>query len=109
MAGKEAATPPLRRSARVNVRVPVRVSGTLPDKKPFVEDTHIVTVSKYGAKMKSEQTLEVGMQIKVKPHQRKESGLFRVVWVGRAGTVREGEVGIEYVHVSNLLGIGFPE
>ena len=109
MAGKEAPTPPLRRSARVNVRVPVRISGTLPEKKSFVEDTIIITVSKYGAKMKTEQPLQVGMQIKVQPHQRKESGLFRVVWVGRAGTVREGEVGIEYVRVSNLLGIGFPE
>jgi hypothetical protein len=109
MPAKEAATPPLRRSARVNVRVPVRISGTLPDKTPFVEDTHIITVSKYGAKMKTEQPLEVGMQIKIKPHQRKESGMFRVVWVGRPGTVREGEVGVEYVRVSNLLGIGFPE
>jgi hypothetical protein len=99
----------LRRSARVNVRIPVKLSGTLPGGKIFTEETFIITVSKYGAKLKSQQPLEVGMEVRVQPHLRRQSGLFKVVWTGRPGSPREGEVGIEYVHVSNLLGLAFPD
>jgi len=106
---KPAATAPLRRSARVNINIPVRISGTLSDNKPFIEDTHVVTVSKFGAKLKTQQPLKVGTQVKVQPKRRRDAGLFRVVWVGREGTPRAGEVGIEYVKVSNLLGVTFPE
>jgi hypothetical protein len=99
----------LRRSARVNVRIAVKLSGTLPDGKVFSEDTSVVTVSKYGAKLKTQQPLTVGMEVKVQPRGRRQAGLFKVVWIGRPGSPREGEVGIEYVHVSNLLGIAFPD
>jgi len=106
---KKPSPPPLRRSSRVNVRIPVRLSGTLPGGKAFTEDTFIVTISKFGAKLKTEQPLEVGTQVKVQPHRRREAGVFQVVWTGRPGTPREGEVGIEYVQVSNLLGVAFPD
>jgi len=106
---KETKPVPLRRSSRVNVLTVVRVSGTFPDGKSFSEDAHIVTISKYGAKLRIQQPLQVGMEVKVQPRRRREPGLFRVVWVGREGTPREGEVGIECLQVSNLLGISFPE
>jgi hypothetical protein len=99
----------LRRSARVNVRISVKLSGTFPDGKVFSEETSVVTVSKYGAKLKTEQPLTLGMELKVQPRGRRQAGLFKVVWIGRPGSPREGEVGIEYVHVSNLLGIAFPD
>ena len=106
---KETPQPPMRRSSRVNVRIPVTISGTLGDNTPFVEDTTILSISKYGAKVQTRLPLTMGMKLKVQPKQHDESGLFRVVWVGRQGTPREGEVGIEYVRVSNLLGVTFPE
>lgn len=106
---KTPSPPPLRRSARVHVCFPVKISGTLPDGKPFTEDTQVLTISKYGAKLKTQLALTVGMQVKVQPRQAREAGLFRVVWTGREGTTRAGEVGIEYVNVSNLLGVAFPE
>jgi len=99
----------LRRSARVNVRIPVTLSGTLPGGESFTEETFIITVSKYGAKLKTQQPLRVGMEVKVQPHLRRQSGLFKVVWIGRSGSPRQGEVGIEYVNVSNLLGLVFPD
>jgi hypothetical protein len=49
------------------------------------------------------------MQVKVEPHRRHQAGLFKVVWTGQPGTAREGAAGIEYVQVSNLLGVAFPE
>jgi hypothetical protein len=106
---KAASPPPLRRSSRVNARIPVRLSGTLPSGKPFTEETFVVSISKFGAKVKTRQPLEVGIRVKVQPHRRREAGLFKVVWMGRPDTPREGEAGIEYVEVSNLLGIAFPD
>jgi hypothetical protein len=38
------------------------------------------------------------------------SGTFRVVWVGREGTPRVGEVGVEYGgEIAEILGINFPD
>jgi hypothetical protein len=106
---KAASPPPLRRSVRVQVRVPVTVSGTLADGTAFREQAQVVTVSKYGAKLKTTVPVTVGTEVKIQPNRRAQPGLFRVVWVGHEGTPRAGEIGIEYLRVSNLLGITFPE
>jgi PilZ domain len=106
---KQAESSSFRRSARVHVYVPVVISGKLPDGKPFSEETLIMSISKYGAKVKTDLPLQVGMQVKIQPKRRRETANFRVVWKGREGTPREGEVGIEYVKVSNFLGVAFPD
>jgi hypothetical protein len=100
---------PLRRSARVNIRIPVILSGKLADGSPFHEEASIITVSKFGARLKTGLELSVGGEVKVKPKMKKDAALFRVVWVGRPGSPREGEIGIEYAEVSNVLGVAFPE
>jgi hypothetical protein len=39
-----------------------------------------------------------------------KSGIFKVVWVGREGTPRAGEVGIEYAReIADIVGIKFPD
>ena len=108
MAGKSDSVS-IRRSARVNIRIPVIVSGISPDNKPFQEETFAVTLSKFGAKIKTALPLKEGQQLKLRPKGRKDSAIFRVAWIGRPSTPREGEVGIEYLKVSNLLGVAFPE
>jgi hypothetical protein len=100
---------PLRRSARVSLRIPVTVLGKLADGRSFQEEASVLTVSKFGAKLKTSLPLSVGAEVKVRPKMNREAALFRVVWVGRPGSPREGEIGIEYAEVSNLLGISFPE
>ena len=100
---------PLRRSVRVNIGCPVRISGKLANNAPFAEDTRVVTISKYGAKMKTRLPLKVGMHVKIQPLTGKNTGVFKVVWVGREGTPRAGEVGVEYAGKAlNLLGVSFP-
>jgi hypothetical protein len=102
--------PPLRRSSRVNVGVAVRISGTLPGNRPFSEESSVLTISKYGAKIKTQVPLSLGMQVHVQALRSRKTGLFRVVWIGRAGTPRAGEVGLEYVgEHANVFGITFPE
>jgi hypothetical protein len=107
--GKMSSSFSLRRSARVNLACPVRISGTLPPSLPFAEDAQIVTLSKFGAKLKTRIPLQVGMQLTLQPLRGKNSGIFKVVWVGREGTPRAGEVGVEYPdEVAGVLGINFP-
>jgi PilZ domain len=101
--------PPLRRSARVKVRIPVRVSGLLPEGKPFTEETYIMSVSKFGAMLKTDYPLQPGMEIRLRSKARREDALFQVVWVGQEGTLRAGAVGIQYMKVSNFLGVAFPD
>jgi hypothetical protein len=108
--GKSTTTLPLRRSTRVNIACPVRISGLLPNHLPFSENAQIVTVSKFGARLKTPIQLQLGMKLTVEPLRGKKSGTFRVVWVGRPGTPRAGEVGVEYAtEVTNILGINFPD
>jgi hypothetical protein len=77
---------------------------------PFAENAQIVTLSKFGAKIKTHIPLKVGMQVKVQPLLGEKSGIFKVVWVGREGTPRAGEVGVEYAQeIGSILGINFPD
>jgi hypothetical protein len=100
---------PLRRSARVNIGCPVMISGTLGNNLPFTEETRVVTISKHGAKLRTRLALKVGMQLKIQPLNGSNVGVFRVVWVGREGTARAGEVGVECPGtVSRVLGVNFP-
>jgi hypothetical protein len=109
MATKPVGPAPLRRSARVQVRIPVRISGKLAEGTGFQEEAYVLTVSKYGAKLKTSLPLKVGGLLQLQPRTGSMSAQFRVVWVGREATPRAGEVGIEYLKVSNLLGVTFPE
>ena len=69
---RPASSVPLRRSTRVNIGCPVRISGTLANHAPFAEDAQIVTLSKFGAKLKTHLPLRVGMQLKVAAPAREE-------------------------------------
>ncbi len=106
---KPAGSAPLRRSARIQVRMPVLISGKLEDGKAFKEEALILTVSKFGAKLKTQLVLKIGSQLNVQPKNRQQAAAFRVVWVGKENTPRAGEIGIEYLNVSNLLGVSFPD
>jgi len=100
---------PVRRSRRVQVRIPITLSGALPDGKLFTEETFVVTVSKFGGKIKTAQPLKAGARVRIKPKAQKESELVRVAWVGHEGTTRAGEIGIEYTKLSSILGVTFPD
>jgi hypothetical protein len=77
---------------------------------PFSAKAQVVTVSKFGAKLKTGVPLTAGMQVKLEPLLGRISGIFKVVWVGREGTPRAGEVGLEYAtEITEILGINFPD
>ena len=78
------------------------------DGKRFLKEVHVLSVSKFGARIKADVKLSVGAEVRVETKQ-KAGATFRVVWVGLEGTPRAGEIGLEYVKMSNLLGISFPQ
>jgi hypothetical protein len=104
---KRAGGPPLRKSARVFVEVPVRVRGAHTNGPPFDERTSIVTLSKHGACLRSKTGLEVGMKLLLETAR---GLLFKsnVVWVGTQATKSEGQVGVQCRGLAQSLGFQFP-
>ncbi len=98
-----------RRSSRVRVRIPVTIEGELPDGTPFTEETYVVSVSKFGAKLETNYSLEPRSEIRLRSKARPDEALFQVVWLSRNDTGRPCQAGIQYVRVSNFLGIVFPD
>ena len=102
--------PPIRRSSRVNVTCPVRISGQLRSHALFDEDAKLVTLSMYGGKLRTRLPLPVGTKLKVKPLRGNKSAVLRVVWAGRHDSLQAGEVGLECAEgISSFLGISFPD
>jgi hypothetical protein len=104
---KGAGGPPLRKSARVFVRVPIRVRGVHPDGPAFDERTSIVTLSKHGACLVSRTSLDVGMKLLLETVRGLE---FRsnVVWVGTGAGHGMGQVGVQCRGLAQALGFQFP-
>ncbi len=104
---KRAGGPPLRKSARVFVEVPVRVRGAHTDGPPFDEQTSIITLSKHGACLRAKTSLEVGMKLLLETAR---GLLFKsnVVWVGTGATNSAGQVGIQCRGLAQSLGFSFP-
>jgi hypothetical protein len=99
--------PPLRKSARVSVQVPIRVRATHPNGTGFEERTSIVTLSKHGACLVSGNPVDLGMKLYVET----ASGLefkSNIVWVGGPATRSEGQVGIQCRGLAQALGFQFP-
>jgi hypothetical protein len=104
---KTLGAPPLRKSARVSVEVPVRVRGTRSDGPPFDERTRIVTLSKYGACLVSGHPLAVGKRLTIEVatgHPFETS----VVWVGTETSRSGGQVGVQCRGLAQALGFQFP-
>jgi len=104
---KRAGGPPLRKSARVFVEVPIRMRGAHANGPPFDERTSIITLSKHGACLLSKTSLEVGMKLLLETAR---GLLFKsnVVWVGSGSTKSDGQVGVQCRGLAQSLGFQFP-
>lgn len=99
--------PPLRKSARVSVRVPVRVRGAHAGGAPFDERTSIVTLSKHGACLVSGAAVDVGTKLLLETSRGLEFK-SNVVWVGSEATRSLGQVGVQCRGLAQSLGFQFP-
>jgi PilZ domain len=98
---------PVRKSARVFVELPVRVRGAWSNGSVFDERTSIITLSKHGACLVSQNSLDVGMRLSLETGRGAE---FKgnVVWVGSEATRSVGQVGVKCRGLAQSLGFQFP-
>lgn len=91
-----------RREPRVFVELPVQIWGMDANSRPFTEPASLRTISGRGA------TLQ-GVTAQLKPgslvdlQYQGSKAQFRVVWLGKAGTELQGEVGVENLSKDVLL------
>ncbi|MFZ0286866.1 MAG: PilZ domain-containing protein [Terriglobales bacterium] len=83
-----------RQKPRVETQLPVRVWGMDAKAQPFTQLVRVRNISRNGA-------LVEGMMCMVKPGEiihiqfGNEQAPFRVVWAGKPGGQREGEIGVQ--------------
>ena len=83
-----------RQTPRVNVRFPVRIWGVDAYHLPFSQLVTVRNVSGSGAQIEGLRHRVVpGEWLDVQSGSAKAQ--FRIVWVGGAGTVRQGKAGLE--------------
>jgi len=104
---KSLGAPPLRKSARVFVEVPIRLRGARTHGPAFDEQTSIITLSKHGACVRSGYALDVGMKLLLETPRGSE---FKgsVVWVGSDASNCGGQVGVQCRGLAQSLGFQFP-
>jgi len=92
-----------RRSARVLVSIPLRISGTKPDGTRFEGTAEATVVNMHGAKIRTREALTTGMSILV--------AMLTPYRLQKAQVVKqeaEGEFGIELEEAQNFWGVYFP-
>jgi hypothetical protein len=83
-----------RQQQRVFVDLPVRIWGLDTHSRPFTQPASLRTISGRGA------TLQ-GVDVQLKPgdvldlQYEGNKAQFRIVWLGKPGTEKQGEVGVE--------------
>lgn len=82
-----------RRHPRVDTKLSVQLWGIDSFSQPFAQPAHVRNISSTGlVACGMRYTARVGSILEVKLGEEKAS--FRVVWVGQAGTRRQGEIGL---------------
>jgi hypothetical protein len=80
--------------SRVDAILPVRIWGIDNDSRPFIQLARAKNISSMGAVVQ-------GIAPQIKPGEivdvqyEGNKAQFRVIWTGRVGTQRQGEIGIE--------------
>ncbi len=91
-----------RRKRRVATCFPVRVWGMDAKNQPFEQTARVVNISKSGALVEGMlRALKAGDVVHVQFDD--EQAEFRIVWIGKPGTLREGQVGIKALPAEPMI------
>jgi hypothetical protein len=97
-----------RRSMRVLLSVPIRVSGKDGKNRDFDEETRTLVANAHGALISLAAAVVAGQQITVSNNATQESRDCRIVYLGRDGSGRI-QMGIEFLNPSPAFWqIDFP-
>jgi hypothetical protein len=91
-----------RRQSRVSVELPVQIWGMDANNRPFTQAVSLRTISGRGATLQGVTAhLRAGELIDLQYKGNKAQ--FRIVWSGKKGTEKQGQVGIENLSQDVLL------
>jgi len=92
----------MRREPRVPMRIPITVWGMDLDGRLFRVQAHTMNITPAGARLEGIwKPLHRGMNIGIDCAGRRAR--FRVTWVGRLGTGRGGEIGVQCVEPGRYI------
>jgi len=98
-----------RRSERILIRVPVRISGITKDGKRVHEKAEAVVISRHGALIKAVSELKPGSEVELENPASQQSAKFRVVWISDRMIEGKYDIGLEFTTGKpSLWGIEFP-
>ncbi len=97
---------PVRRSGRLDLEVPVRVTGLDQDGNPFTEDTHTLTVSRFGGRVALAHPVIPEQNLWLRHLERGTEDVARIAW-HRPHLKGGYECGIEFRGRENFWGIDF--
>ena len=87
---------------RVQIVLPVRVHIRTKEGKPLVQMVCTYDISRKGARLVGVQGVtESGEMVTLE--RNKERALYRVMWVGKAGTPQAGQMGVQCVEPEKLI------
>ena len=99
-----------RRSSRVSVRIPVKISSRSDQGDSFDASAEAVAVSRCGALLRVSSALALGARFEVLNGLSQESREFRIVRVTAPKTGGFFEWGVEILYPSfNFWGVEFPD
>lgn len=86
-----------RRSLRLNLEIPLEVSGRLGPQESFLEATRSTSVSLHGARVRLQRDLEIGQRLELRNLRNSKETQARVVW--RSGPDDQGffAYGVEFL------------
>ncbi len=98
-----------RGKQRIKMVLPVKVWGRDAAGKPFFQLAHTLDINRGGAKVGGLLSL-VNFDDTVDLQYRHKKERFRVTWVGRPGTPRENQMGVQYLEPDkDIWGFDLPE
>ncbi len=84
------------------------ISGTDVNRVQFAEETETITISKFGAAVRSAYQLKLGEEVSLRTKDHDRAGQFVVVWRGKEGTLQDGLIGMEWLEPRLFWGVDFP-
>jgi hypothetical protein len=98
-----------RRSKRVNLAIPIVLSGKDSSGNAFQESTRTIIVSKHGAKIRTVQRLNLGASVSIENRSLGLAANATIVSVGQRQSPEEPiEIGVQLTQAGNVWGIVFP-
>ncbi|MFZ0963834.1 MAG: hypothetical protein WAO35_23455 [Terriglobia bacterium] len=98
-----------RRSTRLNISIPIIISGVDAEGNSFTENVRTLIVNKHGGKIATTHLLTMGTEVLIENRAMGVVAKASVVWLGEkeyAGSIHH--VGLQLLEAQNVWGVAFP-